>query len=425
MPRYDATPAPVLELVSTLSLVFPDAELSRLAQRAQRQNADLVAAGARLDEAGFDFTQVRAPLFPSLSGAFSANRFQTNNFGGGNSSFINNSFTATLDATWELDVWGRVRHGVKAATSDQAALAADLAAAEQSLTAQVYQSWFDLIASNQRLELARRESHSLSQTRQLTERRFEAGTLSLTELEVARTDAANALADIEPLLEERDQVARQLKALMGDYPDAKMAGATQWPSLARTIPAGIPSSLLRSRPDIDAAYQRVRAADSRIKVAHSDLFPSFALSVSGGRSSGDLSDLLTNLSNTWSLGGDILAPLFEAGARRAELGASHARAREAYANYGSAVLTALQEVENALSASNRLRNEEQTREKALTAARGAQSRAQRDFEAGITDLLSLLETQRRAFATEEQIITIRNERFNNRVALALALGKAY
>ena len=423
--RYDASPYPVPELVTSLSHIFPDRQLRNLAKQALIQNPDLAASAARLDESGFNLTQVRAPLLPALNGTFSGNRTQTNNFGSANSSFINNFFSANLNATWELDVWGRIRNDVHAATSDQAALAADFASAQQSLTAQIYQAWFNLIASNKLLNLAQRESESLAQTQQLTERRFERGTLTLSELEVARTDAANSLADLEPLHENRDQAARQLKVLVGDYPDAQLQGASEWPSLSRSIPTGIPSSLLRSRPDIDAAYQRVLAADTRIKVAHADLFPNFTLSASAGRSSSNLRDLLRSASDAWSIGGNLLAPIFDAGARRAELGASHARAQEAYSDYRGTVLTALQEVENALSASSRLRSEEHARDQALLAARKAEARARRDFEAGITDLLSFLETQRRAFLTEEQTITIRNARYNNRVALALALGKSY
>ena len=189
--RYDSSPYPTPELVSSLSLIFSDAQLHQLTQQALRQNPDLAAAAARLEESGFVFTQVRAPLFPALDGTFGANRNRVNNFGGG-SSFTNNSFSASLDASWELDVWGRIRHNVSAAHSDKAALAADLAAAKQSLIAQIYQAWFELIAHNQRLALAKRESESLEQTRLLTESRFEAGTLSLSDLQVARTDAKNA-----------------------------------------------------------------------------------------------------------------------------------------------------------------------------------------------------------------------------------------
>ena len=193
--------------------------------------------------------------------------------------------------------------------------------------------------------------------------------------------------------------------------------------LKRTLRAGIPSDLLRQRPDIDAAFQRIRAADARVQVAHADLFPSFALTASGGQSSSVLSDLARHGFSSWSVLGSLSQPLFDGGQRRAELGAAGKRAEQNYQHYRATVLNALREVENALGSERYLRTEEAARLQAFAAARSAETRTRRDFEAGITELLNLLLAQRQAFATEERTITLRAARLTNRVTLALALGK--
>ena len=419
--RYDATPYPSPELVSSLPAIFGGSELRALENRAIRNNPNLAQAGASLDEAGFDLTQTRAALFPSLD--FSAFRSQSRSVGltSGSLGLQGLSF----DASWELDVWGRIKNNVAAATSDQTAAAADYESAKQSLVAQVIQAYFNVVASNQLLDLSRREKESFEETVALTERRFEGGTLRFADLELARTDALNASADIESRIDDRDAAARALKILLGEYPDTELARANQWPALRRSVPAGVPASLLRRRPDVDAAYQRLRAADSRVKVAHAELFPSFSLTGTAGRTSTELVNLTKATANTWSLSANVLAPIFDSGALRAQLGASNAQAMQAFENYRGVALVAFREVEDALSSETRLHQEQVERERALEAARRAESRGRRDFEVGVSDLLTLLESQRRVFDTEEQVIVVKANRYNNRVALALALGKGY
>ena len=419
--RYDATPYPTPELAISLTQVFGSAQLKALQRRGVSNNPDLAQAGAVLDEAGFNLTQTRSALLPTLNNTISGTRSRQVGLFSGSIGLIG----ASLDAAWELDVWGRIQSGIDAATSDQTAVAADYESAKQSLLAQITQAYFDVVAANQLLELARREQASFTETVALTERRFERGTVSLSDLQMAKTDAASAAADIQVSLEVRDTAARALKILLGDYPDAELNQFDSWPSLQRSVPAGIPSSLLRERPDVDAAFQRIRAADSRVDVAHAELFPSFALTGSAGRTSTTLEGLTKPDSNVWNFGTNIVTPIFASGALRDEVRAANARAEQAFENYRSVALVAFQEVENALSAETRLRDEQVAREKALTNAKGAESRAQRDFEMGTGDFLSLLVSQRLVFDTEERAINVRASRYNNRVALALALGKGF
>ena len=423
---YRSGRAPVPELVDSLGDVFKDAGLKKQMRLSQERNPDLEAAAARLEEAGFNTRSARAGLFPSLTGNAGASRGQTNSAGGGFNfgSVITERYSASLDAQWEVDVWGRIRAGVSAAEANRDAVAADYEAARQSIAAQTAQAYFDLVASTRLRDLANRRFESFQSTLDLVNRRFELGTADLGDLSLAKTDVENAKAAISERANLRDQAARRLAALTGAYPDASL-GADSWPSLRRGVKAGIPSTLLMRRPDIYSAYQRILAADSSVKVAHADLFPSFGLTSSGGQQSGELKDLANTDFTVWSIAANLTAPIIDGGRRRAELGAANARAKQALATYRSTVLNSFREVENALGSELYLRRQEDATASALTAAESAEDRSLRNYESGLVDILTVLDATRRRFSAEESLINLRNLRFQNRVALALALGKAY
>lgn len=424
--RFDATAPPVPEIATSLRTLFSDPALNDYLSRALTTNPDLQASASRLEESGFNTRQSRSPLLPSLSANGNGFRSQSNSAGQGFDvgTFDARRFSASLDVQWELDVWGRIRAGVTAASRDQLAATADYRSARQSISAQTAQAYFQLIGATRRMDLARRRQESLEATLNLVDRRFERGAGNLGDVSLAKTDVETAKARLAELTDLRNQSSRLLGSLTGGYPDRSRTAAA-WPSLSRRVASGIPASLLRNRPDIDAAYQRIRAADARIKVAHASLFPTFSLTGSYGRQSSELRDLSSNDFRVWSLVGNLSAPIFNGGAGRAELGAANARAKTALAEYQAAVITALREVEDALGSESLLADREAALSKALNAAKDAESRVQRNYESGLVEILTLLDTQRRSFDTEEALISVRELRFQNRVTLALALGKAY
>lgn len=422
--RFDATTPPVPEVARGLLSLFSDSRLKRYVNKALLANPDLQISLARIEEAGFNTRKSQAPGLPSLTVGASLGRSKIGGaaFEGGSNGSNIGLYSATLDAQWEVDVWGRIRAGVDAASRDQASLAADHEAARQSIAAQTMQAYFSLIASDKLLDLSQRRLSSFEKTVSLVNRRFESGTGNLSDLDLARTDLENSRGQLEQRKNARDQAARQLAALTGSYPDAK-SSAKSYPSLKRSVPAGIPSSVMLRRPDIYAAYERIRAADSRVTVAHRDLYPRFPLTASTGQQSNILKDLANANFNVWSIAGNLTAPLIDGGSRRSELGAANARAKQALANYHSTVLSAFEEVENALGSEHYLKRQQLSYKKALTAAKSAESRTQRNYETGLVEILNLLIAQRRSFSTEESLINTKALRFQNRVSLALALGK--
>jgi len=423
---YRSGRAAVPELVDSLGDVFRNSELRKQIRLSQKYNPDLEAAAARLEEAGFNTRNARSGLFPSLTANAGANRGQTNSAGAGFNfgSVITERKNASLDVQWEVDVWGRIRAGVLAADASRESVAAEYAAAGQSIAAQTAQAWFDLVAATKLSDLAGERLKSFQSTVDLLDRRFELGTADLGELSLAKTDVENARSEISAQKNARDQAARQLSTLTGAYPNAEKS-ASEWPSMKSSVAAGIPSTLLEVRPDIFAAYMRIVAADSNVKVAHRDLFPQFSLTATGGQQSSALRDLADSNFNVWVVAANLSGPLIDGGRRRAELGAANARAKQALASYRSTVLNAFREVENALGSELYLKQQESSTAKALEAARTAEERTLRNYESGLVEILTVLDTKRRRFAAEESLINLRNLRYQNRVALALALGKAY
>lgn len=424
--RFDATPPPVPEITKSLASLFQDKTLTRYLARAQSHNPNLQIAAANLREAGFNTRISKAALLPNISANSNGSRSQANSAGQGFNAgtFDATRLSASLDVNWEVDIWGRVRADIIASQRDQLALAADYKTVQQSIAAQTTQAYFQLIAATQRLELATRRVESFALTANTLQRRFDQGTESLQNLSLAKTDVSNAKATLADTTNLRDQASRLLASLIGAYPDRSRQAYT-WPTLKRRVATGIPSSLLRRRPDLDAAYQRIRAADARITIAQANLLPTFALTGSYGRQSDKLRDLLSSDFTVWSIAGNFVAPLFNSGALRAEINAANERAKSAVANYYATTLTALREVEDALGSESFLAQREESTTNALSSAQLAQTRAKRTFESGTADIITLLEAQRRAYDTEEALINIRELRYQNRVTLALALGKAY
>ena len=255
--RFDATRAPVPQISNTLLGLFDDPRLRSTVNQALSNNPDLKGSLARMEEAGFNTRKTASELYPSLDGNARAGRSSVPVLG------ESSDFRLSLDARWELDVWGRIRAGVQASSADQAAATADYESARQSLAAQTMQAWFDLVSAEKRLALGNRRITSFEDTYKLVSRRFELGTSRLGDLELARTDLENGRADLRQLEDDRDRAARAVRLLTGAYPDSKLS-ASSWTSLSRAVATGIPSDVLKKRPDSESFPGR-EPADSNAR----------------------------------------------------------------------------------------------------------------------------------------------------------------
>lgn len=414
LPSRFETEAPKVEVVTSLSSLFNLSELNATVKLALLNNPDLKISVARLKEAGYNFKASKSPLLPTLDHNASLGRTYLNSSGTGN-------YSQSFNARWEIDLWGRINATVKAANYSHAAAQLDLESARQSIAAQTMQAWFTLAQNNALLSLAERRRDSFQTTLELLEKRFELGTTNLAEIELAKVDLQNSEFQLAQQSNERDISARSIQILTGRYPSSKHASAS-FPLLTKTVTPNTPVSVLMRRPDIQAAYHRILAADSRVKVAHADQFPVFNLTSNLGTSARQLEDFAKSGFSTFSILGSLSTPLIDNGQRKAELGASSARAEQAYYDYQRILLDALAEVENSLGNDSSLKQQQDSLQRALTASKSAEQRIKILFENGTVEILTYLDTQRRRFTNEEQLINIKCARYKNRVALALAIG---
>ncbi len=406
------------------------APLTSLISEALNANPDLKASAARVEKAAAEAKIAGAGRFPELGLGGLSNRQKQSFIGfpgiGGPISTINNSFGVSLDAAWEIDVWGRLRAGQEAAIADAEGRQLDLQAARVSLAAQVTKAWLALAEANEQVTLAEAGLTARQQLANAVRERFEraiaedggsAAQVRLTEAEVASGEATLAQRK-----QEKDRAIRQLELLLGRYPSGKSIAAAKLPPLPPTPPSGLPSELLLRRPDIRSAERELAASGRRTLSAKLARFPSLRLTGSFGTTADSLSDLTNSNLAVWAIGGSLTQPVFQGGRISAEIDRASATEKESAAKLQRTVLDAFGEVEQALAAETFLREREQAATRATALAAEAATRSDEEFSAGTGDVLTLIDAREQEINTASQLAAIRRLRLDNRIDLHLALG---
>lgn len=410
---------------------FGDPQLDELVDRALVGNRDLRAALARLDAAVAAATIAGAGDELQADVGLNAQRtrrlFLGFPFGSGTEVPSNTvtTYGLSLNLSWEVDLWGRIRSGEAAALADVQAAAAEFAGAQLSLVAQTCKLWFAVVEARQQLDLAAATVAATQATENDVRDRFRRGVRPALDVWQATTNTKSAEAN---LLLRRDQLQsaiRSLQILVGDYPSGALDSGRQLPTALPAVPAGLPSQLLRRRPDLASAERRLAAAGCRVDAANAALYPRISLVASGGTQGLELQNLSDGDFRVWSLGANLLQPLLSGGALRAEVARNEAVAAEALANYGNSVLRAWFEVEVALAADRLLRERAAALNDAATAAASARDLARERWQIGITDFLAVADGQRQAFQAASAAITVERLRLDNRIDLFLALGGGF
>jgi NodT family efflux transporter outer membrane factor (OMF) lipoprotein len=417
--------------------VFADPLLDSLVERAVQSNLDLRIAEARVREARALRAVVAAGAWPALdtSGSYSRSRSSENALNipsqggaGGTKTGVKlerNLFNAGFDANWEIDVFGGVRRSVEAADATIEATEYNRRDVLVSLLGDVARNYIDFRGAQRRLAVARANLKTQQDSLDLTRVRFEAGLAS--DLDVARAEAQiNATAAQIPTLESLlKQAAYSLDLLLGLAPGAlwqELEKELAIPSLPAEVLVGLPSDLLRRRPDIRSAERQLAAATAQVASAIADLFPKFFLIGTAGLQSISASDWFTGGSRYWSIGPTVSWPIFDAGRIRANIEIRNAQQEQALNQYEKAVLAALGDVEKSLVSYS----QEQTRYRSLTDAVAANRRAvemaHELYVRGLSDYLNVLDTQRALYVTETELAQSEATMAANLVALYKALG---
>ena len=401
---------------------FGDARLEALVDEALSGNLDLQAAVARLDQALALARINGADRWPDLSLGGTARRQMGNSLSEPVNRFRTDRFDLAATASWELDLWGRVRAQAASANASAAAAGADYAAIRLSLASRVAAAWFGAIEARRQEALARETLNSFESNLQTVEERFRRGLSPALDLRLTRANVASARATHAQQKRLADASVRQLEVLLGRYPSGALEPSEVLPELAGAVPAGIPSELLLRRPDIEAASQRVVSAEAALLESRRALLPAIRLTGSYGRASDELGNLLDDGFDVWSLVGNLTAPVFQGGRLRANVDLSDARKAEALAGYQATVLTAFREVESSLSGEEFLLAQLEAARLSAEESTGAQQLAEERYERGLADIITVLESQRRAFTSRSAVIAIQNQLLQNRLSLYLALG---
>lgn len=407
---------------------FGDARLDALVEQGLQHNPNLQAAAARLEAAAASQALAGAPLLPALDANFNADRtrrlFLGFPFGSGAGvpATTISQYGLSVAVRWELDVWGRLRSADAAALADQQAALSDVQGAQLSLAAQICRAWYAAAEAQQQLLLAESTAAAFEQTLADVRDRFRRGVRPALEVHQAATNLANAAANSAQRRELLLAARRRLDVLVGRYPAGDAALGDALPDELPRVPAGLPSALLQRRPDLRAAERRVAAAGCRVDAAEAALYPRLALTGSGGTQSLELQELVDTDFRVWGLGANILQPLFQGGALRAEVRRAEAVRAEALAGYRDAVLRAFGEVEDILAAEGQLRDRLRALTDAASHAAQARDLARERWQFGLTDFLAVADGQRQAFQAESARLTVTRQRIDNRIDLLLALG---
>lgn len=411
---------------------FNDPLLDSLVERAVASNLDLRIAEARIREARAARALAASGLWPTLgvSAAYSRNRSSENAFSLGGfappgGKLEQNLFSTGFDAGWEIDIFGGVRRSVEAADAAIDATVESRRDVLVTLLGDVAKNYIDLRGFQRRLAVARANLKAQQDTLELTRIRFQAGLTS--DLEVAQAEAqVNTTAAQIPTLESALKAAAySLDLLLGLSPGAlwnELAGEKPIPDLPSEVLVGLPSELLRRRPDIRVAERQLAAATAQVGAAMADLFPKFSLTGAFGLRSVSAADWLTGRSRFWSIGPTVSWPIFDAGRIRANIEIRNAQQEQALVQYQKTVLAAFGEVEKALVNYSREQARRQALLEAVASSRRAVEMANELYVRGLSDFLNVLDTQRSLYAAENDLAQSEAAMASNLVALYKALG---
>ena len=392
--------------------VFSDPQLVELIQEALTHNADLRAAAHRLRGAEWLLRPVRTADRPQARLDVQAAQLRTDGRSG-------RSRQATASMGWALDVWGRLADERASAEAEFAARRADFAAARLSIAALVAQRWISLRAAQQEAVLLRDRLEALAALRQFIRDRYRAGLTVLEDEAAVRTQIELARAQLGASEEAALVDRRALEVLIGRVPEAAIVGPQGLPDIARPI-ATAPARVLAARPDVRAAFSRIEGADHARRAAYAAWLPDLTLTASAA-SSRDGTALIPDVTQ-WSLVGALGQTLLDHGARRALARARNAEAEARVEDYRQVVLSALAEVENALSSETALARQHGALGAALEAVRLNEAHARDQYRRGLVSAREMIEAQLQRADIEIARTRTKAARLNARVQLGLALG---
>jgi NodT family efflux transporter outer membrane factor (OMF) lipoprotein len=406
--------------------IFGDAELDSLEEQVSTANQDLKIAEARLREARAQVRFNRAALFPTISTSVGASSVRES----ANQPFLSpnaktgssGDFLFSLDMSYEVDLWGRVRRTVAAARHEAQATAADLETARLSLQAEVAIDYFELRAADAQKQLLDETVKAFEAALRLTMNRFEGGAAPKSDVAQARTQLDTTRVQATDVSVQRAQLEHAIAILIGKPPAAFSLKPRPLDNRPPDIPVGVPSQLLERRPDIAAAERRVAEANEQIGIARAAFFPTVMLNASVGFQGSMFSNWFNASSLLWAVGASATQILFDAGRRRATSDATIAAYDGTVAAYRQTTLTAFQQVEDNLAALRILEQEASEQQQAVASAEESLQLFTNRYRGGVDNYLQVIVAQTSTLQNQRNDIDILRRRMDASVLLVKAIG---
>ncbi|MCY7387035.1 MAG: efflux transporter outer membrane subunit [Burkholderiales bacterium] len=410
--------------------IFGDSELDALIEQVNISNQSLKSAEARYRQATSLTQSARASYLPTVSANASSTRSRSASARSAGDNAVATNHSLTLNAGWELDVWGRIRRTVEANDASAQASAADLEAARLSLQSELATSYFQLRVNDAQKQLFADTIVAFEKSLELTRNRYAVGVAGKVDIVQAETQLLSAQAQSIDLGVQRAQLEHAIAVLIGKAPtgvsvtnvESNAGTKVDWKVAMPVFPLGLPSTLLERRPDIAAAERRAAAANAQIGVAKAAYFPTLSLSGSGGFSSPTLSNWISAPNRAWSLGPSLAETIFDFGKRGALTDQAIASYDQTVATYRQTVLEAFQDVEDNVAALRILEQEAKVQAEAVRAARESVTLTLNQYKAGTVSYLSVVTVQTALLSNERTSVGLLGRRLSATVALVRALG---
>jgi NodT family efflux transporter outer membrane factor (OMF) lipoprotein len=396
---------------------FEHPQLASLVEEAINNNYALAQERSRLSLAEQTVVITRANRFPTLDVSIDGSRRGSETLG-----TTTQSFSASVDGRWEVDLWGRLNKQQQAAQLALEAQRASLQSVERNIAGMTAGAYFDVMQGKQLLQVAMRRLDIAIESHDIVASGYRQGLNSSLDLYLARNQVEREKAAYAQQEQTYAESVADLQLALARYPDGRMEIDGELPVIDEPVPAGLPSELLTRRPDIQEAWLNLLAADADLASAHKARFPSMSLVGSSGITSLEFADLLDTSNTFWSLAGGVTQPLFNAGRLRAFEGQAATRVELVESQYLQLVYRAFADVENALSRASSLQRRYESFLEAQTNSRAALDLALEQYQRGLVSYTTVLESQRQAFDAEATVVQLRNQLLQNRISLFLSLG---
>lgn len=407
--------------------LYGDRQLNGLVDQLNNANQTVAQAEARYRQSQALVKSARAAFYPTVD--LSAGKTRSSQGAGSSSSSLSSSasgirdtYSTELGVSWEADIWGKLRRGLEADQATAQASFADLAAMRLSQQSEMVQNYLQLRVIDQQKRLLESTVAAYQRSLQMTQNQYRAGVSGRDAVAQAQTQLKSTQADLVDLIWQRAQFENAIAVLIGLPPaEFNLAESQDIPKLPQ-IPLSLPSQLLERRPDIASAERSVIAANANIGVAKAAYYPDLSLSLSGGYSSSTSSNLVSLPNRFWSVGPKLTPPLFDGGARSAEVDRNEALYDETVATYRQTVLDGFREVENYLIQLKVYEQEASVRQEALDAARDSLRLTENQYKAGLIAYLDVVVVQATALNNEQSVLNVLQSRLLASVQLIAALG---